>query len=537
MGYSLYKKFTIYLVAGVLLLLGVQACKSTYFRSNYHDANKLLHATEDLPTKPFLKAHLKNGEVWILRDTWQINSIENTVSGYGSRYNFNRILITEGDLRIHIDSVAIFETNTKIESTENGRIAALTILTGLNIIGAAICFTNPKACFGSCPTFYINENDNFHYADAEGFSNAISPSLEYFDLDALNKQRISGHTFSITMKNEALETHCVNDVKLLAYPVKKGERVYQTPSNDLYLCENHYPLRQAVGPEGDMTTLLRNEDRQERFSLADENNLSSKEEIILTFDNVTAVNDLGLIVNFRQTLMTTYFIYSAMGYMGDEVSDFFARIETNEQAKAQLKTGFMQELGKIDIYAWDEDKQDWVAQKGFYETGPIAFNRQLLPLSFTAKNSSVRIKVVLNKGLWRMDYLALTNLKKQVKALEITPSTILNKGEPDAAALAKIQAPNNYLVAMPGDEYKFNFELPVADTDYELFLYTKGYYLEWMREYWLKDKDLYKLNQLVNHPKKYLRVEAKRYKQYESTMEQAFWESRIDTKNFSYHEN
>jgi hypothetical protein len=44
------------------------------------------------------------------------------------------------------------------------------------------------------------------------------------------------------MKNEALETHCVKEVKLLAYPIKNEERIYHTPSNDFFLCENHHEL-------------------------------------------------------------------------------------------------------------------------------------------------------------------------------------------------------------------------------------------------------------------------------------------------------
>lgn len=532
-----FNKFTIYLVVLIIGLLTIQACKTYYFRSNYQDANKLLHETHNINTKPYLKAHLKNGDVCILKDSWQVDTIQNLVSGNGIRYDFNRTKVFEGKISVTTDSVAIFETNTKIQNPESGRIAALSILAGLDLVMGIVCLTNPKACFGSCPTFYINEKDNFHYADAEGFSNAISPSMEYFDIDALNSQTISGNAFSITMKNEALETHCVNNVKLLAYPLKKGERVFQSPSNEFYLCENNYVLKQAIGNEGDITALLKDEDRQERFSLSDESNLSSKEEIVLTFDNVENTDGLGLILNFRQTLMTTYFIYSAMGYMGDEVGDVFAQLETNDQAKAKLKNGIKKELGNIDIYVWDEKNEIWELQDGFYETGPIAFNRQILPLTTTALNSTVRIKVVLNKGLWRMDYIALTNIKESVTALEITPNQILNKGEVDNIALAQINTPDKYLISMPGSEYKFNFVLPSSNTDYELFLYSKGYYLEWMREHWIKDKDLLKLKQMVDNPKKYLRVEAKNYKQYEKTMEQEFWNSRIDTKTFSYYEN
>ena len=58
-----------------------------------------------------------------------------------------------------------------------------------------------------------------------------------------------------------------------------------------------------------------------------------------------------------------------------------------------------------------------------------------------------------------------------------------------------------------------------------------------MRKNWIKDQDLMKLKQIVYNPRGYLKEEAKDYKRYESTMEQDFWNSKIDTKTFSYYEN
>ncbi len=523
---------------GVIIILAasVQACKNYGFRANYQEANKLLHATENIRTKPYLKAHMKNGDVCILKDTWIIDTNKNTVFGNGKRFDYNRKEIFLGEMTLHIDSVSIFETNSKILKPEKGRIATLSILTGIDVALGVICITNPKVCFGSCPTFYMNEDNNFHFADSEGFSNAIAPSMEYSDIDALNNPPIEDQIFSLTMKNEALETHCVNDVKLLAYPRKKGERIFQSKSNEFYLCQNDYLLSHAEGQEGIVTALLKNEDRQERFSLADEKNLSSKEEIYLTFDGVENQNDLGLIVNFRQTLMTTYFIYSAIGFMGDQVGDFFAKIEQSKEINSSLKNGITKELGNIDLYALNSRTNEWELQDGLYETGPIAVNRQIIPLKIYGKNQQIKLKLVMNKGLWRIDFTALTNIKGKVKPLEIKPSSIYNKGQNDLDALSAIENPNKHLISMPGNEYRFHFELPEKNMDYELFLYSKGYYLEWMREHWLKDKNLLKLHEMVYNPKKYLRNETKDYKEYESMMEQEFWNSKIDTKTFIYYE-
>jgi len=530
------KKIIFCTLALAIVIMTIQSCATYYFRSNYKDANSLIHDSEYLLIKPFLKAHLKNGDICILRDSWKVDTTTNIVSGNGTKYDFNRINVFEGAISIPIDSVAIFETNSKIQKPEAGRITALSILAGVDVIVGLICLTNPKACFGSCPTFYINENDNFHYADAECFSNAIAPSMEYSDIDALNNKPLSNRIFSITMKNEALETHCVKDVKLFAYPRKEGERIYQSPANDFYLCENIYSLAQAKANEGDITALLNNQDRQERFSLSEESNLNSKEEIYLSFDNVKNTNDLGLILNFRQTLMTTYLFYSAMGYMGDEVSDMFAKLESDSSIRNRFDAT-TRNLGGIDIYLLNEQKGNWELQNRFNETGPIAINGQCIALQNSSSNSKVKLKIVLNKGLWRMDYVALTNIKEKVKPIEIYPSSIYDKGKPDNSALSAINNPDKYLISMPGSEYKFNFTLPNQHTDYELFLYSKGYYLEWMREHWIKDKDLLKLKEMVYNPKKYLKEEAKNYKRYETAMEQEFWNSKVDTKTFSYYEN
>ncbi|MDH5599014.1 MAG: hypothetical protein OEY34_07815, partial [Cyclobacteriaceae bacterium] len=376
-----------------------------------------------------------------------------------------------------------------------------------------------------------------HYADAEGFSNAIMPSMEYDDIDALNTRDIRGKSFSITMKNEALETHCINEVKLLAIEKGKGERVFQSTGNEFYVCEETFEIHKARAAEGDVTSLLQWEDRMERFSLADEKNLNSREEIYLDFIKVNPNTDIGLILNFRQTLMTTYLFYSAMGYMGDEAGDIFAKLETDENLRDKLNDGIFKELGEIEIYLWDEGDKEWKFQDDFSETGPIAINRQFVPLKIKPSGTEVKIKLVLNKGHWRIDYAALATIKKRIEPKMIVADSILNKGLTDNRALADIHNPKAHLISMPGSEYKFFFTLPEEDKSYELFLYSKGYYLEWMREQWIKDKDLNKLRMMVEHPKKYLKNEASEYKQYEKTMEQQFWNSKIDTKTFSYYDN
>jgi len=523
------------IIALLVLVFSFESCKTYFFRSSYNDTNRLIHETNNLITKPFLKAHHKNGDISILEDTWQIDTISDIISGQGKQFNYNRRFVYQGDITIPVDSVAIFETNTKLDNTEHGRVAALSILAGVNVIITVLCIINPKACFGSCPTFYINADDNFHYADAEGFTNAIVPSMEYGDVDALNNQPLTSNNFSITMKNEALETHVVNEVKLLAYPRNTRERVYQSPSDEFYLSNRSYLLNSAEADEGNISALIKYEDKMERFSFSDEANLNSKEEIYITFNDVERSSELGLIMNFRQTLMTTYLFYNAIGYMGDEVGDIFAMMETDPNIRDKFDAT-TKLLGGIDVYSWNDQTNNWEFQGSFYETGPIAINKQFIPLQNFGDGTEVIIKLILNKGLWRIEHLALANIVEEVHPIEVKPCSVLYKGEPNLLALEKICDPEKYLVSMPGCEYRFDFALPEVSDDFELFLYSKGYYLEWMREHWIQDKNLLKLRQMVYKPDKYLKDVAGEYKQYETIMEQEFWNSRIDTKTFSYYE-
>lgn len=505
------------------------------FRTNYNSANKLIHSEANTQNKLFLKAHLKDGGVIILRDNWNIDTLQNELTGIGSKYDYKRRITYEGVIAFPIDSIVIFETNKKLKYDEGTRVTGLAILATLDAIMGVICLTVPKACFGSCPTFYIDPTNNFHYADAEGFSHAFLPSREYGDVDALPSAGREEKDFIITMKNEALETHCINDVRLFAYPIKEGEAVCQTRDNEFFLCDKIYPLTQSTGIEGDNTNLLRNNDHIERFSLADEKNLKCSEEIMLTFDSLTNNVNRGLIISFRQTLMTTYFIYSSMGYMGKYLGDFYADMETGKMVKKNGRR-FYEETGEIDVYAWDDTKKDWMFQGGWYETGPIAMNKQILPLKTKNNNNSLKIKLVLNKGLWRIDYLALTDLKEKIQPREIEATEIIKNGNRDEIALTKIKDSTDYIYSMPGDEFSFRFELPEKKT-YEKFLYSKGYYLEWMRNDWLKDQDLMKIRLMSKKPDKFFRKQAAEYKEHETLMEQLFWDSKIDTKTFSYHEN
>lgn len=536
---NVYRKhgFLLFILLHLVLACSVPA----NFRNTYADANAFLHATAadsngisgNARLNPFLKAHLRNGDVYIFQSNWSLDTSTQRLSGSGVRYDFDRNRIIEGDVELPLDSICLLETNIKIENTEGARLAALSILTAIDMVVGINCLVNPKACFGSCPTFYVLGNNQYPQTDAEGFSDAIAPSMEYADIDALPMPAMTGDTLEVVMRNEALETHCVNDVKLLACARNNSHRVYQATGNRFYQCGPQIRVSQAEGPEGDICALVLEKDGCERFSLADSHSLRRAEEVFVSFPASPIGDSAGLVLSFRQTLMTTYLIYSAMGYMGDQVSDVFARIEQRKGISGRLGKGIRLGLGGIEVYVWDAERRRWCKQGQCHETGPIAVNTMLVPIRNPDPGSAMRIKLVMNQGSWRLDAISLVALISQAWPVSVDPVSVKAVRGEDQNALSALLDPESYLVTMPGAEYGIRFPLSGDSAVFDLFLSARGYYLEWMRAGWLANKDIKKLKQMLFRPAAYFRQEAAAYKDYESTMEQQFWESRISPSIFA----
>ncbi|GAA4945430.1 hypothetical protein GCM10023314_18250 [Algibacter agarivorans] len=512
------------------MTIAVYSCRKYYidhgFRETYTNVNEVIH--KDSTKMPFFKVHFKNGNVSLL-DTWSLNNGKDTITGNGTLYDFNRNTLHTGELHLTINDIAIIETNeySKILTKDNDKIAALSILTGANAILNVVCITNPKACFGSCPTFYVDGQTLLHNAQAEGFSSSISPSLERQDLDAL-QYATSSDEFLLIMKNEAFETHMINELYIQAVPKNKNDHVFQDKHGSFYQCGNLLNASLATVNNTNIASRINTIDEAEYFSLTDPNKLETKEEIILEYQGLST-NNYGLVINFRQTLLTTFLLYNGISYMGDEVGDYFSKIETNEFIKQKLSNPFKR-LGKIKLSVWNEELKIWQFIEELYETGPIAKNLVIAPLNnINQTNNKIKIKIEMTKGLWRIDLLALTTIKSETEPYTIYPNTldIVNGNAYTISDIAKDD--HYYLISFPGNEFRFKFKLPELNNkdEFELFLSSKGYYLEWIRKSWLKDKNLSKLKKMLLNDDKTWNELAQEFKAMEDGMESVFWNSKF----------
>ncbi|HZH74224.1 MAG TPA: hypothetical protein VFD91_17135, partial [Mariniphaga sp.] len=169
----------------------------------------------------------------------------------------------------------------------------------------------------------------------------------------------------------------------------------------------------------------------------------------------------------------------------------------------------------------------WVKAGETGEHGPISTDIKIIPIETHNNNSNLKLRLRMTKGLWRLDYLALADIVKEVEPIIIHPTGSFpefTKGNQDVVKL--LTNPDSVLITLPGDSYFLNYELPDDYKNYELFMQSKGYYLEWMREEWLPEENPLKVYQMFYNPKQFFKDLAPQYKLIEAGMEETFWRSK-----------
>ncbi len=455
----------------------------------------------------FLKAHMKDGRVYLLR-RWTVNRAQNLVAGIGELQDAHRSVVGEGAFEVPLDDVALFETNVVEASAE---LAPLAVVTGASIAMTVFCLTNQKSCFGSCPTFYLGGE-----LRAEGFSESVAPSLEATDVDAIGPH--AGGTVIVRMTNEAYETHVVKRVALLAAPLPAGGRVLAEEER-LWRATRVSPPVACRAAEGDCLDTMGARDGRERFGPADAEDLAAREEIRLTFG--PQAGPLGVAVSARQTMLSTYLFYQALAWMGHDAARHLADLERGDRGIADPASALRDLLGGIEVLVRRGD--EWVRAGEARETGPLAVDTHLVRLPELVPGEPIEVRLRLTKGLWRIDDVALATLAGAVAPIRVAPRVVpVRLGRRFGGARAPQAA--FPLTTLPGDEYDLEFRLP--DGQYELFLESRGYYLEWLREEWLAEESPAKAALLFVAPRVALRMLAPAFKAHEAEMEAAFWRSR-----------
>ncbi|HEX4935449.1 MAG TPA: hypothetical protein VFV33_19850, partial [Gemmatimonadaceae bacterium] len=262
-------------------------------------------------------------------------------------------------------------------------------------------------------------------------------------------------------------------------------------------------------------------DGTERLSAADSTDLGMREIVEFVFD--TTVASPALVLASRQSLLPTYLLYQAFAYLGNDVGRWLAAFERGDASAARRARGVVAALGGIDVLV-PGTNGGWDSVATILETGPLAADVRLIPLPTLGKQGEVRLRMA--KGAWRVDAAGLVSLGEEVTPIRVEPREVRAHGARDDAARASLVDPAAALTTFPGDRYTLVYQLPAPAERYELFLETRGYYLEWMRNEWTAEEDPVAAASLFLDPARALRRLAPAFKREEPKLEAAFWRSK-----------
>ena len=187
---------------------------------------------------------MADGMVYLLSE-WGLDDEEAHVLGKGKLFGINRELINHGEFKIPITQISLAESNTLMKA-----INPLSVITIFSLGGSVACQSQPKLCFGSCPTFYITDGDSLQLM-AEGFSLSTTPLWEDTDVDALFLANPKGPEILLKVTNEAQETHAIKRVRLLAFPKEKERRVIRLEDNNFFSSKLLVPSK-CMAKEGNI---------------------------------------------------------------------------------------------------------------------------------------------------------------------------------------------------------------------------------------------------------------------------------------------
>jgi hypothetical protein len=505
----------------VFLALAACGCGISIREPQLHEPTAPVARTED---RSNLKVHLKSGELLVL-DEWAVAPGGDRLTGRGRAYTATREAKGEaGRQEVALEEVALLETSSP-ESVSAGGLGAIAVTTVVLGTLTGYCAVNPKGCFGSCPTFYVEGTDGREpdRPQAEGFSGSIARVLEARDLDALLVERPGGSRVAVTMRNEALETHSVRRVRLLAVPRPPGGRVLAGTDDRLYPSTALVPPLDCRAPEGDCTESLGAASGTDRVSEADGEDLAAREVVELRFP--AARGPLGVVIGARQTLLSTFLFYQTMAYVGRGAGEFLAALERGGPEAGRRAMGMARVLGGIEVEVAEADGP-WRAIGSFDEPGPIAGDLRVLPFEGRG-DGPLRVRLRLARGHWRLGSVALAHLGEPALPTRLPPVSVERGGRRDDEARARLLAGDRPLVTHPGDAYRFTFALPPSAVPLELVLESEGYYYEWMRGEWLSEEDPGMALLALSDPHEALRRLAGPFHEREPGLERAFWSSRF----------
>jgi hypothetical protein len=458
----------------------------------------IVHRTRvaQLPRAPVqvgspVRAHMIDGTTVVFRGGVQVTADSVIARGVTGGAVFGLTLAATTAVRA-VPLSGVLGLEVYQDEVDAASTFAISTLATVGVIAGAVaiaCAANPK-CFGSCPTVY-SDSSGQAVLEAEGFSYSIAPLFEMRDVDALRVRPDSTGQVRLEVRNEALETHYINQLELLEVVHAPDERIAPSPAGG------------AVAVRG-LQVPAAAHDRAGRDLRA---TLAAHDGVVFATDPVTlrnataadhddwidfelpapATDSAAVALRLRNSLLTTVLFYDVM--LGDRganalnyVSDDLSRIGP----AVDLGRWYAEHMG-MHVSVWDHGA--WRSAGRLLDTGPVAWKDAIVVIPVPRGEPVLRIRLSFVADDWRIDRVAVTGDWRRAAPRTIPVTRIVDSdGHDDSTAAASMRAADTrYLRTQPSQRFSVRFETGPAplDSTRSFLLVSQGYYIEWIRQGWI----------------------------------------------------
>lgn len=433
-----------------------------------------------------VKAHLVDGSVVVFPEGATLQ--KDRIYGKGQFSDFEHPVENVGS--VAMDSVVALESfSLKVRVPESLIGSAFAL--GGSAIGTAAMFI---AIFGSCPTVYTGAGTDA-VLESELFSNSISARFEKREVDVLGIQPDTSGLIELDIRNEALETHYINQLELLEVVHDTTGYALPGPADEPYVLSNSSiaPLHMTDRTGRDVLPLLAHaDDRHYATSPA----VLEAVQLDDLFDFIdiaipTPVSDTaGLHLRLRNSLLSTVYFYEFMlARQGPRALDWLANDLNDMDVLAPMLQWYRQRTGlRVEVL-----------QAGAYrevaripELGPIAWDHVAIPIPVhRGEGDTLHVRLRFIADDWRIDRVGIAGTIESASALRHVPAAVHDAGGKPVSEWADLlrDADQDWMITTPGNRFKVTYRVaPVSAAAARTFMLAgTGYYTEWIRKDWMLD--------------------------------------------------
>jgi len=472
------------------------ACLHRFVETTARVVERPLDTSTDTIRTP-LKVHLVDGSTVVFEGGARVTA--SRIEGAGLRYPLMAVVGAPASA-VPMDSVMGVEAF----SERTNRFASVVVSLGATALGAVVTAGLLVAIFGSCPTVYADTGTGL-LLEAEGFSYAISPLMEHRDLDPLRARPGPDGVLRLELRNEAMETHFINHVEIVAARHATGTEVVADQGGRPVTVSGFAPALRARDRAGqDVMPFLASRDGSLYstspvvIGAAREGDLD--DWIDLDAEQLPEGDSIAVVMRLRNSLLNTILLYEGM-LGGRDAPDMLTQDLERIAQTVDLARWY---VGTMGMRATVEGvplrpSEPFVGHARLTDVGPIAFRDVAIVLPRpVAAASRVRVRLAFVADNWRIDEVRVAGVvsRPAVTMLPVTrvivPTPAQGTGPVDdtAAIPAIADADEKYFETRPGQRMTLEFakEAPASalgGSDVTYLLGWQGWYREWLRPSWL----------------------------------------------------